>query len=290
MIRVMDTRASSLHESRFETMPDQAPLLIAVGIVAGIFSGLFGIGGGVVIVPALTIFLGFTVIEGVATSLAALLLPVGIFAVIAYDRADLLDRRAAGLIAVGLLITSALGARGALELNAINPDVLRQVYGTFLLYMSWRFTEPRQWLREFRRNRDKDATPPVPHPAPIESPHIEAYVFLIIGLIAGIASGMFGIGGGAVIVPALVEGLRFDQKRAVGTSLGALLLPVALPAVLAYQADGVLDIPVAVFVAIGLLGGAIIGATIALKLPSATVKRLYGLFLIFVGVRFIFFG
>jgi len=99
---------------------------------------------------------------------------------------------------------------------------------------------------------------------------------------------MFGIGGGAVIVPALVGFFNYDQKLAVGTSLGALLLPVGLPGVVRYAAAGTLDIPVAILVALGLVVGAFFGAQIALGLPSKTVKQLYGVFLVFVALRFIF--
>jgi uncharacterized protein len=81
--------------------------------------------------------------------------------------------------------------------------------------------------------------------------------------------------------------LKYDQKLAVGTSLGALMLPVGLPGVLRYAADGVLEITVAAMVAAGLLFGSILGARIALNLPSRTVKRLYGLFLFFVAARFL---
>lgn len=110
---------------------------------------------------------------------------------------------------------------------------------------------------------------------------------VIVGLVAGVAAGMFGIGGGVIIVPALVTLLKFDQKQAVGTSLAALLPPVSLGAVLSYYNEGLLDIAVAACVAVGLAGGAVIGARIALGLSSTTVKRLYGLFLVFVGLRFI---
>ncbi len=113
------------------------------------------------------------------------------------------------------------------------------------------------------------------------------YILLGVGLGAGVLAGMFGIGGGVVIVPALVTLLRFDQKQAVGTSLAALLLPVSLPAVIEYANSQLLEIPVAVCVALGLLVGAFVGARIALGLSSTTVKRLYGLFLLFVGLRFI---
>ncbi len=268
-------------------MPQQWFFLVIVGIVAGVFSGMFGIGGGVVIVPTLAIFLGLTTTSAIATSLAALLMPVGILAVSAYYRAKLFDVRAAALIAFGLLITSALGALGALALDNINPALLRQVYGLFLLVMGWRFAEPRKFWRAYLLSKDPNATP---RELPIAKPQVQGrwYALLIIGLVAGLFSGLFGIGGGAVIVPALVGFLNYDQKRAVGTSLGALLLPVGLPGVLVYYNEGVLNIGAAVMVAVGLLIGAIIGAKVAIGMSSGQVKRLYGIFLFFVAFYFIF--
>lgn len=262
-------------------MPDQWILLIVVGLVAGVFSGLFGIGGGLVIVPALTVFLSFSITQATSTSLAALLLPVAIFAVVAYYRAGLLDVRAAAIMAVGLLVMSWVGADLALNLPAAT---LKRIYGVFLLYMSWRFIEPRQLYAEWRAGTVNN------HPAETAQGNKEVswVLILILGLVAGVFSGMFGIGGGAVIVPALVAFFKYDQKRAVGTSLGALMLPVGLPGVLRYADAGVLDLPVAAVVAFGLLFGAILGARIALGLPSRTVKQMYGVFLVFVALRFIF--
>jgi uncharacterized membrane protein YfcA len=96
-----------------------------------------------------------------------------------------------------------------------------------------------------------------------------------------------GIGGGLVIVPILVELLHYDQKRAVGTSLAALLPPVSLGAVISYYDAGKIDVGVALLIGIGLIFGAFAGARIALGLPSSTVKRMYGVFLILIGLRFI---
>ncbi|MDX2074945.1 MAG: sulfite exporter TauE/SafE family protein [bacterium] len=259
--------------------------LLIVGVIAGILSGMFGIGGGVVIVPALIIFLQFTITEATSTSLAALLMPVAIFAVLQYYRQNLIDVRGAALIAFGLLITSWFGADIALNLN---KDVLQQIYGVFLLYMSWRFIEPRQLYFAWDAKRKGIELEKPKVSATTAPPNVSPLVPLGIGLVAGIASGMFGIGGGAVIVPALVGFFNYDQKLAVGTSLGALLLPVGLPGVLRYAAAGTLNIPVAILVAVGLVIGAFFGARIALGLPSKTVKQLYGVFLVFVALRFIF--
>lgn len=269
-------------------------ILLVTGIAAGVFSGMFGIGGGVIIVPVLIVFLGFTPVSAIATSLAALMLPVGLLAVLAYQRQKLVDLRSSGLIALGLLTTSFIGASITLSLPA---DTLKQLYGVFLVIMGWRFAEPRKYLRERQAVLAAQtagtgvSTPAVTETLVMTSGDAEAvvpwHVVLIVGLVAGVLSGMFGIGGGVVIVPALVTLLKYDQKLAVGTSLGALLLPVGLPGVLNYYQAGQLDLAVALPVALGLAIGALGGARIALGLPSKTVKRLYGLFLMIVGAWFV---
>jgi uncharacterized membrane protein YfcA len=215
----------------------------------------------------------------VGTSLAALLLPVSIFAVIAYYRAGKLRLSTAAWIAFGLIFGAYVGAQIALSLDT---KTLQRLYGLFLLYMAWRFTEPRKWWAEYRGNGGPKAAEEI-------EAQVAWYILLVVGLGAGVLSGMFGIGGGVIIVPALVALLHFDQKQAVGTSLAALLLPVSLGAVISYYQSDLLDLAVAGLVALGLVGGAFAGAKIALSLPSVTVKRLYGLFLLFVALRFMFF-
>jgi uncharacterized protein len=270
---------------------------LAIGLIAGVASGIFGIGGGVIIVPALIIFLGFTEIEAIATSLGALLLPVGIFAVLVYYRENLLRIRDSALIAFGLLTTVALGSLGALELEAIDPNLLKRIYGLFLVYIGWRFLTPLVLYAEWQARREADTTQELDAviadqqaaPEALTEPNYPWWAVLLVGLVAGVASGLFGIGGGAVIVPALTAILRYDPKLAVGTSLGALLLPVGLPGVIVYLENDVLNLAVAGLVAFGLLVGAVFGARLAINLPSRTVKRLYGAFLIVIAVRFILF-
>ncbi|NWG17293.1 MAG: sulfite exporter TauE/SafE family protein [Chloroflexi bacterium] len=257
-------------------MPENALALLIVGLIAGVASGMFGIGGGVVIVPAL-IVLGFGLQQAAGTSLGALLMPVGIFAVIEYYRAGKLKFGIAAPIAAGLVVGTMAGAEIARNLPS---ETLRQLYGIFLIWTGWRFGEP---IRMVRGWLDKNPAPKAPEETRTS---VAWYILLVVGLGAGVLAGMFGIGGGAIIVPILVGLLKFDQKVAVGTSLAALLLPVGLGAVIIYYRDGNLDPAAAALVAVGLLVGALGGAKIALGLPSKTVKQLYGIFLIVIGLRF----
>jgi uncharacterized membrane protein YfcA len=113
-----------------------ATLLIAIiGLSGGILSGLFGIGGGLVIVPGLILLAGFPIAEAAGTSLAALLLPVGLFGALEYYRAGQVDVRAAAIIAVGLLLGAWVGARIG---TSLSPQVAERAFGIFLLVVGAR--------------------------------------------------------------------------------------------------------------------------------------------------------
>ncbi|HEY9890515.1 MAG TPA: sulfite exporter TauE/SafE family protein [Candidatus Sericytochromatia bacterium] len=114
---------------------------------------------------------------------------------------------------------------------------------------------------------------------------------LIIGFVAGIAGGMFGIGGGAIMVPAMVLLLGMDQKFATGTSLAAQVLPIGILAAKVYYDNGKLDIKYGVLIAIGLVLGNYFGAQFANQpyISSETMKKLYGIFLLLIGGRYLFF-
>jgi uncharacterized membrane protein YfcA len=109
-------------------------------------------------------------------------------------------------------------------------------------------------------------------------------LFIFIGLAAGIAAGLFGIGGGVIVVPALAYLAGFSQVKAVGTSLAALLLPVGLLAVIEYYRHGHVDLKAGVLFAAGLVLGAWLGAWGAQRMGEAWLKVSFGVFIILVGV------
>jgi uncharacterized membrane protein YfcA len=112
--------------------------IFLLGLFAGLLSGIFGIGGGLVIVPALVLGFNFSQLQAVATSLAGLLLPVGLFAVLEYHRRGLVHWRAAGLIALGLTLGAWLSSRYI----ATSPGVtfwLPRAFGALLIGIGIRF-------------------------------------------------------------------------------------------------------------------------------------------------------
>jgi uncharacterized membrane protein YfcA len=110
-------------------------------------------------------------------------------------------------------------------------------------------------------------------------------LFLAIGLTAGVLSGLFGIGGGIMIIPALIFFAKFPTKLALGTSLGALLLPVGLLGAYTYYKGGHLDIRASLLIALGLFFGAWGGARLAQVLPTAALQRMFAVFIVIMAVR-----
>ncbi len=101
---------------------------------------------------------------------------------------------------------------------------------------------------------------------------------------------MFGIGGGIVIVPALIFFFNLGDKAALGTSLAALIPPVGLLGAMEYYRAGYINIRYASLIAVGLVIGALFGAKIMLGLPPHVAKRIYGVFLAVIAARMLFFG
>jgi uncharacterized membrane protein YfcA len=110
-------------------------------------------------------------------------------------------------------------------------------------------------------------------------------LFLAIGLAAGLLSGLFGIGGGILIVPALLLLGQMDPATATGTSLGALLLPVGALGAWEYYRNGHLNVTASLFIALGIFAGAYFGARFAQGIDPATARRAFAVFLVLVAAR-----
>jgi uncharacterized protein len=110
-------------------------------------------------------------------------------------------------------------------------------------------------------------------------------LLLIIGLAAGMLSGLVGVGGGIIIVPALVFFLGFTQHEAQGTSLGLLLLPVGILAVMNYYNKGYIDIKVVLVMCVAFVIGGWLGSKLALSLSQETIKKVFAVVLFYTAFK-----
>ncbi|HZE84858.1 MAG TPA: TSUP family transporter [Puia sp.] len=114
-------------------------------------------------------------------------------------------------------------------------------------------------------------------------------LLIIVGLLAGMLSGLIGLGGGVIIVPALVFLLGFSQHQAQGTSLGILLLPAGIFAVMNYYKKGFIDVKVVLILFVGFLVGGFLGSKMSLTLPEGTLKKIFAIALILIAGKVLFF-
>jgi uncharacterized membrane protein YfcA len=114
-------------------------------------------------------------------------------------------------------------------------------------------------------------------------------LYLLLGLIAGILSGLIGIGGGIIIVPALVFLFGLTQQQAQGTTLALLVPPIGLLAAWTYYKQGFVDLRIAGLVCAGFVLGGLIGAKFAVGLSNDTLQKIFGVVLMLISIKMIFF-
>lgn len=246
--------------------------IFLVGLLAGIMSGMFGIGGGIVMVPVLIAVFGMDMLNANATSLAAMLLPVGVLGVINYYKAGLINLKHSLWLSIGLFGGSFAGAAVAVS---IDVSLLAKLYAAYLFYIAIGYLNIPKLISGMRHRNE-------PNPSAEELPkqHRSIWLYIGVGLLAGIIAGMFGKGGGLVIVPLLIKYFQYKPKEATATSLAALQLPVGLPSVMVYAEQGHLNLLYASLMAVGIVGGVFLGSKLALNIPAASFKKVYAVFLV----------
>ncbi len=110
-------------------------------------------------------------------------------------------------------------------------------------------------------------------------------LFILLGLVAGVLSGLIGVGGGVIIVPALLFLFGFTQHKAQGTTLALLVPPIGLSAAWVYYKQGYVDFEAAILVCVGFLLGGLFGAKAAVVIPNVILERIFGVAMLVVGVK-----
>ncbi len=233
--------------SAFALPPGILALYLAFGVITGVLSGLFGLGGGFLVVPMLALA-GAPMAVAVGTSLVYVAV-IGLSGAISHLRLGNVDRRFVALVAIPAALIAPAGALVATRL----PDAgLAIAFGVFLGLMAGQMG---------RKPAGGEEAPLPPRPTPS----------MALGAAVGLLSGLFGVGGGLLFVPAQVAWFRIPIKRAVGNSLAAVVL-TGVVGVAAHATFGNIDWPAAgALVAGGLLGLA--GGTRAMHRVSAANLR-----------------
>ncbi|WNZ21998.1 sulfite exporter TauE/SafE family protein [Leptolyngbya sp. NK1-12] len=250
-------------------------LLFVLGSFTGVLSGLLGIGGGLLMVPALTLF-GVPLVQATATSLVGVFLS-SISGSLRNFRAGELNWRVSLVLAGFGIVTAQVGAWLGDQL----PDALLSIGFAVLLLLTIYLMNLRQRLQR-QQAGSQDATKTV-------SDSIRWKPTAAIGLLAGVLSGLFGVGGGVVMVPLQMLFLGESIKAAVRTSLGAIVA-IAISGLAQHAWNGnVLWIP-GLCLGMGGVLGAQFGTRLLPRLPDQTVNLLFRVFLIGLAVYMLLRG
>jgi uncharacterized membrane protein YfcA len=118
---------------------------------------------------------------------------------------------------------------------------------------------------------------------------VNILLFLLLGLITGVFSGLIGIGGAIIIIPTLVLVFGLSQHMAQGTTLALMVPPIGLLAAWTYYQKGFVDLKIAAFICLGFFVGGLIGAKFAVAIPEPVLRKIFGIVLLITSVRMIFF-
>ncbi|MEJ5226555.1 sulfite exporter TauE/SafE family protein [Thermodesulfovibrio sp.] len=238
-----------------------------IGLLAGCFGGLVGLGGGVVMIPLMVAVLKITQHKAHGTSLFALVF-TGITGAVTYGMKGSVDVIASVILAITAIFTARAGAKFA---HSLPEWKLKRAFGGFLIFAALILL-----LK--------------PYLASLYHFEFEGYLkiitLLIVGIFAGFLAGMMGIGGGTVMVPALVLILNYGQHIAQGTSLLCMVPAGAVGAYTHLKLGNVIKglLPGLI---IGIIAGTYIGSTIAHFLSEGNLRVIFAIIIIWTGIRFL---
>jgi uncharacterized membrane protein YfcA len=237
--------------------------LVLTGALGGLLSGLFGVGGGIVMVPLLIALAGMDQRRAATTSLAAIL-PTSIVGSLTYLANGHVDLVAGAIIAAGAVVGALIGSR---LLRRIPLFWLRWLFIALLLVVAVRMV-----LVEPERGASLELNVDV------------VLGYLALGLLMGIASGLFGIGGGVIAVPALVAIFGVSDLIAKGTSL-LVLVPTSLVGTLANLRARLVDLPAGLVVGVTATVAAVPGVALALIIPPRLSSVLFAVLLVLAAAQ-----
>lgn len=261
---------------------------IAIGFVSAVLAGMFGIGGAGITTPAIRVLLDASPAISLGTTLPVTI-PTAASGALTYWRRGLIDRRVAAFCCMTGLV-GAVG--GALLTWVINLHYLMLLTGAIVLYLA---------VMTIRRGTAGHGTDPDPEAVPPhkyvdaqgefdqQSPGREAFPAgrcLGIGLVAGLLSGLLGVGGGLILIPGFLYLLHMPLKKTFGTSLSVIAV-IAIPGTVVHALLHHISWSLVLYLMVGSIPGAYLGARLSIRTGERVLYVLFGLLLAAFGVVFI---
>lgn len=238
---------------------------IGIGAVAGAMAGLFGVGGGIIIVPALTMIMKMPRRMAHGTSLAAVL-PVAVSGLIGYWTGDEVDWAVAGCLAVGAVGGAVVGTR---ILHVVPVRALAFAFAALML-----LTAAELFLSTGEGEGRSEMSVAL------------AVGLLLLGLVSGTLAGLLGVGGGVVMVPAMVLLFGMPAATAKGTSL-AVIIPTSIMGTWRNRKQSNADLPVAAGIGLAGVLTAFALSQVSIQLDEDLANALFGALLLVVAIRMI---
>lgn len=248
--------------------------VLLVSIFVGIVSSMLGLGGGFLMVPILSIVLLFPIKNAIGTSMVSVMI-MGLSATIAYYRKGLIDLRVCMPLTLGAVVGAQLGATLTGILSGV---LLTRIFGLFLVAIS---------VLMIRSSRSKSsASDESSGELHLDNP-LRVPLFLALGVVVGIYSGLLGVGGGTITVPALSL-MGVGMHMAVASSLFVVFFS-GISGSITHYALGHVEVMTAIAASIGIFTGAQMGSRISVGIPAARLKLIFGVAVILIGVRMLLF-
>jgi uncharacterized protein len=273
-----------------------APLIVALGALVGFISGMFGIGGGFLMTPLL-VFFGIPAPVAVS-SMALHVAGSSMSSVMAYSRRRAVDLRMGGVLAAGGVVGAVAGVElfrllrllGQADLIvALAYLVFLSVIGGLMLWESMGAILRRRRGQPNPPHRDRRPIWLYGLPLKVRFPRSRLYISVIpplaLGVFVGVLSAIMGVGGGFILVPAMIYLLRMPASMVVGTSLFQIIITTALTGVLQAGRNQTVDVVLATLLLLGGVIGAQLGARASSRFRAEELRAILALIVLLVGLR-----
>ena len=255
-------------------------LLPIFGFLIGTVASMVGVGGGVFIVPLLTLLCGFSPSEAVGTSLATIVF-TSLASTVNYARQKRIYYKTGIILAITTVPGAVLGAHTT---SVIDERLLGLIFGCFLFFVALRLILKLGFSKN--KHSDTEKSNPVDSESSLFESKNRVLSGVVLGFFAGLSSGLLGIGGGSLMVPIMVLAMGMPMHITVATSMFTMIFTSTSGVIEHFRLDHI-NLEYALLLVLGTIFGAQLGAYASKRISGRNLRRVFGLVLIIVSIRMI---